>query len=377
MRVLGSAVLLLAFFLVRCGGIDTHPFSGQGAAGGDRTAGAITTTGSIQTDGGMLGALIGPRRALAAEAVNGNLRGTIQLYGRAAIDFLTRVQDGSFSVRTGRYVCSGAVDANGTTGGCLGDNGEQIPFQTQTAGPETEVRPYCASNVDAGGSAWYMAIVEGKVLAGLWSPQRGPERLAGQMRGKTFTLIGTSGARYEGVVDNGRVQLTREGKAVDIEAANCPALLGQAPGGPGGGTDGGSDADTAGDGAGAEALVDGIMVPADPALDAGAGDVPAEAGPYEAPPPSLVRIAVTPAQARIAVTLVQQMAATLVFSNGSTLDATREVTWTSSDPSVAAVISAGARPGVVAGVKEGMATISASFAGVGGSTVVTIVPILF
>jgi uncharacterized protein YjdB len=72
--------------------------------------------------------------------------------------------------------------------------------------------------------------------------------------------------------------------------------------------------------------------------------------------------------ASIAAGATQPFTATGTFSDGSILDITSQVAWTSSDPSVATV---GAR-GVAGAVSSGTATISATVQGVTGSAVLTV-----
>ena len=83
---------------------------------------------------------------------------------------------------------------------------------------------------------------------------------------------------------------------------------------------------------------------------------------------TLVSIALVPSTASIAVGGNQPFAATGTFSDGSSLDITSQVNWSSSTPSVATVSSRG----VSNGVSSGSSTISANVNGVTGSAILTV-----
>src|SRR5439155_770440 len=85
-------------------------------------------------------------------------------------------------------------------------------------------------------------------------------------------------------------------------------------------------------------------------------------------PPVLVSIAVTPANPTIGKQTTQQFTATGRNSDGSTVDLTSSATWSSSNTSVA-TITAG---GLATGVAPGTSQISASSAGITGSTTLTV-----
>lgn len=91
--------------------------------------------------------------------------------------------------------------------------------------------------------------------------------------------------------------------------------------------------------------------------------------------PDLLDLVVTPANSSIPVGLSRLYAATAVFSDGSPVDATNEVTWSSADLEVA-VVDVSVRnhvvQPVVTGVTVGTTTITATLSGVSGSTDVTI-----
>ena len=88
--------------------------------------------------------------------------------------------------------------------------------------------------------------------------------------------------------------------------------------------------------------------------------------------PTLVSIQVTPANPSVtlgATPATQQFTATGTFSDNTTRDLTASASWSSSATTVATVSA-----GLATGVAAGTATISASSAGVSGSTVLTVNP---
>ncbi|HVU15367.1 MAG TPA: DUF4082 domain-containing protein [Candidatus Didemnitutus sp.] len=85
---------------------------------------------------------------------------------------------------------------------------------------------------------------------------------------------------------------------------------------------------------------------------------------------TLVSIAVTPANPSVTTGATQQFTATATFSDSSTQNLTSQAAWTSSATSKATINAAG----LATGVSAGTTTISASFGGAGGSTVLTVLP---
>jgi trimeric autotransporter adhesin len=81
-------------------------------------------------------------------------------------------------------------------------------------------------------------------------------------------------------------------------------------------------------------------------------------------PATLVSIAVTPGNASIPGRTNQQFTATGTYTDGSTLNLTSAVTWTSSDPSIASISNAAGSNGLAAGDTVGQASISAALGGV-------------
>jgi hypothetical protein len=91
---------------------------------------------------------------------------------------------------------------------------------------------------------------------------------------------------------------------------------------------------------------------------------------------SLVSIALSPANPSVSVNSIQQLqlTATGLYSDGSSTDLTSSATWATSDRSVAMVLPTPGTRGIVGTGNAGTATITASFAGISGSTSVTVTP---
>ena len=85
-------------------------------------------------------------------------------------------------------------------------------------------------------------------------------------------------------------------------------------------------------------------------------------------PPTLDSIAVTPAIPNIATGATQQFTATGTYSDGSTQNITSQVTWTSSNTTVATINSAG----LASGMAPGSTTITAAFSGKTGFATLTV-----
>jgi uncharacterized protein YjdB len=83
---------------------------------------------------------------------------------------------------------------------------------------------------------------------------------------------------------------------------------------------------------------------------------------------TLSAITVTPPNPGVAVGATQQFTATGQFSDGSSLNLTRQVTWSSTDVGIAVVNASG----VASSVAIGSATITATLNGVSGNTQLTI-----
>ncbi|MES2756211.1 MAG: Ig-like domain-containing protein [Pseudomonadota bacterium] len=88
------------------------------------------------------------------------------------------------------------------------------------------------------------------------------------------------------------------------------------------------------------------------------------------PAADLVSVAVTPATASIAIGATQKLAATAVYSDGSSRDVTVGAVWTSATPAVATVNATG----LAAGVNAGNAVVTAAFSGKSGSSTLTVLP---
>jgi hypothetical protein len=83
---------------------------------------------------------------------------------------------------------------------------------------------------------------------------------------------------------------------------------------------------------------------------------------------TLITITITPANPSIALGASQQFTATGQFSDGSSLNLTRQVTWSSSDVGIAVISTSG----LANSVATGSSTITATLNGVTGSTQLTV-----
>jgi len=113
---------------------------------------------------------------------------------------------------------------------------------------------------------------------------------------------------------------------------------------------------------------DGIQRPQGANYDIGAFEF--FAGSTQPPAPSLQAISVTPSPASVVAGSTIAFAATGQYSDGSTQNLTTQATWTSSNPSLATVVS---NTGVAAGVAAGgPVTITASLSGISGTASLTV-----
>jgi trimeric autotransporter adhesin len=88
--------------------------------------------------------------------------------------------------------------------------------------------------------------------------------------------------------------------------------------------------------------------------------------------PPLASVQVTPTNPTVPLSATQQFAATAVFTDNTRRDVTTLATWSSSDSSIALVNGQGANIGRLTARAEGKATITATYNGVSGSSVVTV-----
>jgi uncharacterized protein YjdB len=88
--------------------------------------------------------------------------------------------------------------------------------------------------------------------------------------------------------------------------------------------------------------------------------------------PVITSITVTPIAPVVPIATVVQFTATAIFSDGTTQNVTGAATWTSSAPGVLAVTTVGGARGRGTGVSAGMATVTATFMGIAGSTTVIV-----
>lgn len=89
---------------------------------------------------------------------------------------------------------------------------------------------------------------------------------------------------------------------------------------------------------------------------------------------TLVSIEVSPVAASVANGLTQQFTATGVFSDNTTQDLTTQVTWASSDSTVASVSNAAGSSGLATATGVGSTTLSATSGAVTGNTTLTVTP---
>src|SRR5207253_10426071 len=89
---------------------------------------------------------------------------------------------------------------------------------------------------------------------------------------------------------------------------------------------------------------------------------------------TLTSIAVTPANSSIALGTTQQFKAVGTYSDGSTLDLTTTVNWTSSATNIASISNASGTQGRATSVAVGSTTIAATSGSISGSTLLTVTP---
>jgi YD repeat-containing protein len=92
-------------------------------------------------------------------------------------------------------------------------------------------------------------------------------------------------------------------------------------------------------------------------------------------PPVLVSIAVSPANSSVLVGAGIQFVATGTFSDRTSQDMTRVVTWNSSDNTVATISNSAGSEGLATGIKPGTTTVSATSGAVSGSTPLTVLAV--
>ena len=87
---------------------------------------------------------------------------------------------------------------------------------------------------------------------------------------------------------------------------------------------------------------------------------------------TLAEIGVTPADPSVPLGLDQQLSATGVFSDDTTLDVTTQVTWDTSDVEIASVSNADGTRGLAETVAEGSVTVTATRGAIVGQTTLTV-----
>ncbi len=88
----------------------------------------------------------------------------------------------------------------------------------------------------------------------------------------------------------------------------------------------------------------------------------------------LASISVSPTNPSIPLGLKQQFAATGFFKNGTVSNLTTSVTWSSSNPAVAAISNSAGSQGLATSLAQGATVITASLGSVSGSTILTVTP---
>ncbi len=91
---------------------------------------------------------------------------------------------------------------------------------------------------------------------------------------------------------------------------------------------------------------------------------------------TLVAIEVSPAEPSLSKGTTRQLTATGLYSDNSTQDLTTQVTWNSSDPSVASVSNAAGSNGLAAALAVGSTTVSAVLGPVYGTTTLTVTAVV-
>jgi len=115
------------------------------------------------------------------------------------------------------------------------------------------------------------------------------------------------------------------------------------------------------------------VAPGNTTLTATSGNVTATAG-VRVDPLQLTRLVVNPSSATIPKGAVQAFNATGTFNNNSTRDVTQEVTWTSTNTSVAEVSNANGTRGEVSAVNAGTAVVEATLDGLSSASSVNVTP---
>lgn len=88
--------------------------------------------------------------------------------------------------------------------------------------------------------------------------------------------------------------------------------------------------------------------------------------------PPLASVQVTPTNPSIPVGATRQFTATAVFTDNTTRDVTAQATWSSSDSAIAVVLGSAGNAGRASAVAEGKTTITATYKGVSGTTVLAV-----
>jgi uncharacterized protein YjdB len=88
--------------------------------------------------------------------------------------------------------------------------------------------------------------------------------------------------------------------------------------------------------------------------------------------PQVMSVQVTPVSSTVPVGINHRFTATAVFTDSSTLDVTNAATWTSSDPTIVSVSNVMGSQGAATSLAPGSVTVTATYMGIGGSTMTTV-----
>lgn len=92
---------------------------------------------------------------------------------------------------------------------------------------------------------------------------------------------------------------------------------------------------------------------------------------------ALISIRVTPADQSILLGQTEQFVATGIYSNGPERDITSQVNWTSSNTAVATISNGPVTNGLVTSVSIGATTITATYSGISGSSLLKVAPMAY
>lgn len=89
---------------------------------------------------------------------------------------------------------------------------------------------------------------------------------------------------------------------------------------------------------------------------------------------TLTSITITPMNQSLAIGTTQQFTAVGAYSDNTTQDLTTQVTWSSSDTTVATISNTAGSNGLASSITTGLTTITATLGSISGSTTITVIP---